>query len=222
MVTMKSKKKEMPEKREKALFLQRLLAFLIDAIIISVVSSMIIAPITDSKSLEELTNQSTTIMNQYLEQEIDMTTYMNQSMDISYDIAKQNGLGTIVTIIIYLLYYVVFQFYNKGKTLGKQLMNIQIVSKEGDELSLNQLLFRAFIVNSVLVDTLILLFAIFGSKDVYTGGVYVFMSIQYVVMFVSAIMIMYRKDRCGVQDLIAHTEVIRCEVKEKEMEVCES
>ena len=68
---------------EKALFIQRVVAFLIDIALVVLVSSFVIFPFTDSESLEELTNQNTTAANQYLAQEIDMNTYMNQSMDIS-------------------------------------------------------------------------------------------------------------------------------------------
>ncbi len=210
------------KKCEKALFIQRIIAFFIDVILVAFVSSLVIFPFTDSESLEKLTNQNTTIANQYLSQEIDVNTYMNQSMDISYEIAKQSGLGTIITLIIYILYYVVFQFYNKGKTVGKQIMKIRIVSTEEGELTLNQLLFRAFVINSILANTIILLFTIFGSKNVYSLSVTIFMAIQYVLMIASAIMIGYRKDGRGIHDLIAHTEVLQNEVKERKLEVCEN
>ncbi len=207
---------------EKALFIQRVVAFLIDIALVVLVSSFVIFPFTDSESLEELTNQNTTAANQYLAQEIDMNTYMNQSMDISYEIAKQSGLGTIITIVIYILYYVVFQFYNKGKTLGKQVMKIEVISLEQEELTMNQLLFRAFIINSILVNTIILLFTIFGSKNLYMGSTAIFMTVQYVLMIASAIMIGYRKDGRGIHDFIAHTEVIKSQIKERELEVCEN
>ncbi len=210
------------KKCEKALFIQRIIAFFIDVILVAFVSSLVIFPFTDSESLEKLTNQNSTIANQYLSQEIDVNTYMNQSMDISYEIAKQSGLGTIITLIIYILYYVVFQFYNKGKTVGKQIMKIRIVSTEEGELTLNQLLFRAFVINSILANTIILLFTIFGSKNVYSLSVTIFMAIQYVLMITSAIMIGYRKDGRGIHDLIAHTEVLQNEVKERKLEVCEN
>jgi len=207
---------------EKALFIQRVVAFFIDIFFVTFISSLVIFPFTDSESLEKLTTQNTNVTNQYLSQEIDANTYMNQSMDISYEIAKQSGLNTIITITIYILYYVVFQFYNKGKTFGKQIMKIRVISKNSEELTLNQLLFRAFLVNSILVDIIILLFAIFGTKDIYSLGVSIFMVIQYIFIIISAIMVGYRKDRCGIHDFVAHTEVIRCTIKEKELEVCEN
>lgn len=222
----KASKKNIEKKEnkvfEKALFSQRFLAYLIDAVLIFLISAIAIFPVSNSESLEELTVQNTTIMNQYLEQEIDASTYMNQTMDISYEIAKQSGIATIITIFVYILYYVVFQFYHQGQTLGKRVMKIQVKSRGKEELTLNQLLLRAAIANSILINTLILLFAIFASKDVYIGGSYIFTIIQYIVIFASVLMVMYRKDGCGVHDLIAHTEVVRCELKEKELEVCES
>lgn len=215
-------KKSQKKVYEKALFSQRLFAFVIDMIIIFFISTIAIFPVSNSESLEKLTGQNTSITNQYLEHKIDASTYMNQTMDISYEIAKQSGLATIVTIIVYILYYVIFQFYKNGQTIGKKLMKIQIVAKEGKELILNQLLFRAFIINSILMNTLILLFTVFTNKDIYTGGVYIFSSLQYLIILISAIMVMYRGDGCGIHDMITHTEVVRCEVKERELEVCEN
>lgn len=221
----KSKEKVKSQKKdtfENALFSQRLLAFLIDIVLVFFISTIAIFPVSNSETLEKLTNQNTNITNQYLEQKIDAATYMSQSMDISFEIAKQNGLATIITIIIYILYYVVFQFYNQGQTLGKKVMKIQVIPKEKEELTLNQLLLRAFICNSILVNMIILLVTVFGNKDIYTGVVYVFTSVQYIIILVSALMIMYRRDGRSIHDLIAHTEVIRCEVKEKELETCEN
>lgn len=207
---------------EHALFSQRLLAFFIDMIIVFFLSTIAIIPVTNSDSLEKLTGQNTDVMNQYLEQKIDATTYMSQSMDISYEIAKQSGLATIITIFVYILYYVVFQFYKEGQTLGKRVMKIRVIPKDREELSLNQLLFRAGVINSILMNILILLFTIFASKDIYTGGVLIFSALQYIVIFISAIMVMYRRDHSGLHDLLSHTEVVRCEVKEEALEVCEN
>ncbi len=220
---MKETKKKEKKELEKALFIQRFVAYIIDIFIVSMISSILMIPFTNTKTLNELTTQSEKIADQYVNQKIDMDTYVNQSMDINYEISRQSGFGTIISIAVYILYFVVFQFYNKGQTLGKKLMKIQVIPKEEKELSLNQMLLRSAITNAILVDFIILLFTIFAGKDLYLGAVYVFESIQSIIILASVFMIMYRKDGRTLPDLIAHTRVVRLEVKEKELEeVCES
>ena len=219
---MKKNKEEVEIYREKALFIQRFVAFLLDIMIVLFISSFAILPVVNQTNLEKLSLESEELAKNLKEEKIDAETYLNQSLDINYEISRQNGLSTIITIIIYILYFVVFQFYNKGQTLGKKLMKIQVVPTEKKELSLNQLLLRATINNFILFDTIILLFTIFGGRNLYIGSVYVFESIQYILILVSAIMIMIRKDGRGVEDFVAKTQVLRCEVKERKLEECEN
>lgn len=202
---------EKPSKEEKnyASFWQRLCAFLIDVFLISMVTSLVTQPFVHSENLQKLSDEAYATIEEYTQQKIDMNTYVNRTADISYDMARENGLSSIIGIAISILYFVVYQFKTNGQTLGKKLMKIKIVKKDNSELSINDILFRTFIVNFILYDIVAVCFAIFASKDVYFYGIGIFEFIQYGVLFISSLMILSKKNKQGVQDLIARTEVIK-------------
>ena len=87
-------------------------------------------------------------------------------------------------------------------------MKIRVVSKDGD-LSMNQMIFRTFISNFVLINIIGFIFMLFSNKDVYF---YVIMStslIQYLIVIISIFGIVNKKDGCAIHDKLVHTEVIR-------------
>ena len=152
-----SKKTETLE--NKALFIQRLVAFVLDILIITFVTSLIATPFVDLEKSNKLSNQSTEVMQKYIDIEIDTKTYSIEFMNISYKLARNNGILSFITIILEILYFVVFQIYRNGQTLGKMLMKIKIVSDNG-ELNMNQMIFRSLITNSILLNIITEIFSI--------------------------------------------------------------
>jgi len=104
---------------EKAYFFQRVIAFIVDMVIVSIVASLLATPFMKTSTVNKLTEETNNIMEQYMNEEIDTKTYFNQSIDISYELARANGLVTIVEVFILILYFIVFLFYNSGQTIGK-------------------------------------------------------------------------------------------------------
>ena len=141
-----------------------------------------------------------------------MNTYMNRVSSISYDMARETGLSSIIMIAVYVLYFIVYQYYKKGQTVGKKLMKIRIESTDSGELSINAMLMRSFIINSILVNMIVLTVSIVGNRYVYTTTVTVFQLIQYMVLFITALMVLSRKDKRGLHDIICHTKVVNVEV----------
>ncbi len=213
----RTKEKELPN----ALFFQRILAFFIDVTIIAWVCSIFVTPFLNEKAITKLSNQSNEVFQKYSDKKIDMKTYFSQSMDLSYEIAKQNGLYTIVELIVSLLYFVLFPVYYNGQTLGKRLMRIKIVNVENRDLTINEMIYRASIINFLLVDFLLLCIILFCKKDLYSILAFIVEAIQYVVVLASIFMVIYRKDGRGVHDLIANTRVVRVDGI-KELKTCEN
>lgn len=194
---------------ENTAFSKRLLAFIIDMIILGIASSILTFPFSNTENYKKLTKESTQVMEDYLDKKITPETYLSRSSDISYDLSKEIGLKTIITIGIYILYFIVYQFYNNGKTLGKKLMKIKIVSdNDKGELSMNQIAVRSLIINSILVNLITLSVTIFGTKDVYFITSMVMQVLDMILMFTIAIMVLSREDKRGLHDIITHTKVI--------------
>ena len=209
------------EQFEKALFVQRFLAFLLDIVLVSVVASFISYPFLDMDSIQKLNESSVEVMENYTNGKIDEKEYFNESSTISYELARIQGVNTLVIIFLNILYFVVYQIKNNGQTLGKQILKIRVVDSSNRDLSMNQMIFRALIINSILLDMISFGVLIFANQSSYFYGVSFLAFIQFCILSVSTFMIMFGKDKRGLHDLVAHTDVVRCDVV-KEMKTCEN
>ena len=100
-------------------------------------------------------------------------------------------------------------------------MRIRIVDKDDNDLSMNQLIYRSLIINSILVNIILMALVIFTNKDIYFYGTVALNFVQYTIIIVSVVMIMFTKDSRGLHDFICNTKVVR-ENAVKELETCES
>ena len=150
----KEKIKELKDtnKVEKALFIQRFSALIIDVLIVSLIASLIVMPFADVKKADKLSNESAEIMQDYMTGKINFNTYTLKFISNNYNAARNNGILSIVSIILEILYFVVYQIYNNGQTIGKKIMKIKVVSNSDDELTMNQMIFRSLIANSILFE----------------------------------------------------------------------
>ena len=194
---------------EKSIFLKRFAAFILDTLLVAFVSSLIASPFVDVSSVEKLTAQMQDVSNSYIENKIDSSTYLAEYSSITYQLSRKNGIINFVTIFIEILYFIVFQLYNKGQTLGKRMLKIRVKSVDGDELTMNQMIFRVIIINSVLYGFISFALSIFASQSTYFYGILVFEMLQYLVLLISGLMIMFGER--GLHDLVSHTKVVRIE-----------
>lgn len=204
----KRNKKLKSNNSNKALFFQRLVAFLIDFIIVSLIVSVISIPFTDNKKVDKLQKDSVELMEKFTDNQINLDEFTTKYIDSYYKLCRANGMISLLSIFIGVCYYIVFQLYQNGQTIGKKVMKIRIISDDGD-LFMNQMIFRSFLSNFILKDICVFLFMLFSGKYVffYSAGLIEF--IQYIMVFASVIMIMYRSDGCAIHDKLFHTRVIR-------------
>ena len=94
------------------------------------------------------------------------------------------------------------------QTIGKKVMKIKVSSIDG-ELTINQVMFRSLIIDMILLDMIVFGFVIFAPQNVYFYGTLFFELIEYIIIFVSVIMISFGQSRRGVHDIITHTEVVK-------------
>ena len=192
----------------KAMFSQRVLAFLIDLVLLSIICSLITMFVPVNDTATKLYEEQNRVLEGYVEGTVPMEEYVNQMIDLGYDISKQTVIISIVSIVISLLYYVVYPCYNNGQTFGKKLMKIKIKKTNDKELSMNDLLIRSMINNSVLVSIINVILVLFLSKDLYLSTSSLVGVIQYIVLIISLIMIAFTKNAQGLHDKVVHTEVV--------------
>lgn len=193
----------------KPLFVQRLGAIIIDIILVSLVASFISSFFIDNDAIMKLSNSMMEIYEKYMNAEISASTVATEGGLIMYQLAQKQGILVLVTIFLEILYFMVYQFKNDGQTIGKKIFKIKVVRNDGEELTMNNLVFRSLIINSVLVDMICFAFLIFGNAEVYFFGASMFEFLSYTIIIASIFMIMWNKSGRGIHDYIANTKVIR-------------
>ncbi len=196
------------EIKDRALFVQRLVAYIIDIVLVSVVASIIAMPFIDSDAISKLNESTSEVIEKYSKGEIDSEAYLSETVNISYQTARKTGIQSLIIVFLEILYFIVYQFYNGGQTLGKKLLKIKIVSVD-EQLSMNQIIFRSLIINSILLDMILIGFITFASQSVYYYGTVCFDLIQYIIILISVFMIMFSKSGMGLHDRITHTYVVK-------------
>lgn len=213
------------EQHLKALFSQRFVAFMIDLILVSFITSLVTAIIPTNSSIDKLYNQQVKIVENYTSRKITMQEYVNQLVDINYDIAKQTGIITLVSIAISLLYYVLYVYKNDGQSIGKKMMKIKIQKKDKEkELTMNDLLFRTMILQGTLVSIIGFCTILFLDKDTYLATNSLLNLIQYSILIISFFLVAFTKERQGLHDMVAKTEVVctNTVLNKEEEKLCEN
>lgn len=195
----------------KASFFKRMGAFVIDYFIVLVIASLITMGFNTNKN-DDLNSQMNQLISDYQNEKITIDEYKDETYKLNYELQKENMTVNIVTITLYIGYFVVFATLNKGQTLGKKLLKIRVVNKNNDKPSIWNMLVRSlFIYNiiSILFSTVAVNFLNINTFTyIYTTLGY----IEYFVIIISFFMVIYKKDGRGLHDMMAGTNVIE-EVK---------
>lgn len=194
--------------RPKAYFFPRVLAYLIDIIIVTVLSTLFISVVPENKNYTAYLTEYQKLQSSFLEGNMDSDEYVNKTAEIVYDIDYNNVLPMIMEIVVLILYFIVFQFYNKGQTIGKRLLRIRVVSEDDGEVSMNQYILRSFIIPSIISKMLIIALVLFMGREYYYYASFTVQGIQTVLIIVSIFMVMYSNTGRGLHDRLAKTKVI--------------
>lgn len=190
--------------------LKRIVAYLIDYLVITLISSALVYITFINPRYDEYMETSKAyneILQEYYDGEIDTNALSEQTQALSYELNSNGYVYTIGSIIIIFLYYGVFVYFTKGQTLGKKIMNIKIVSNKGKELKLHNYFIRAFILNGVIFNLLTLV-AICFKESTYLTIYTVASNFDTILMIVLFLMILFYKDGRGLHDILAGTKVI--------------
>lgn len=198
-------------KFQKAYFFKRVLAYLIDIILVSIVATLIALPFR-TESVDKVDNQILEVTQKALQGKIKTETYTTQLNELAYQKAKLDGISNIIIILISVLNFIVYQGITKGQTIGKKLLKIKIVKINGNELTFNDLIFRNLLNNFIFFDILLAVFALIGRKP-YIYGYRSINIVETILLIVSVFMIAIRKDGRSVMDLLTNTMVVKVEEK---------
>lgn len=190
----------------KANFIQRVLAYLLDAIIISFIFSIITIGFKPNTDIEEKYNE---VYDNYINGEITAEQYLEEYTDVLYDMQKANALPNAINTLLIIVYFIVFQYLNKGQTIGKKILKIKIVNEDKKDISISQMLIRGIMIYSILSSLINIILFFNVSRKVYMVSYLSIGAIETLVLFLSAIFILYRNDKKALHDIVSKTIVIK-------------
>lgn len=191
---------------------KRVLSYIIDLLVVLLITSLICLIIPKENNLYKVQESMNLLNEQILKKEINFPTYFNNYSILIHEIDGYNYINYIVTLIIIILYFIILPKLLKGQTIGMKLLKLRLIEKNKDEISLRTLIIRSLIFNGILYFIgLIILHLLFNDK-IYFISVIILGIIQILLVITSCFMIIYRKDKRGLHDILSSSKVIE-EVK---------
>lgn len=194
-----------------AQFNKRFFAYIIDIFIVLVIANLITMFIPISEKTQDYYKELQTTQKKMYDKEIDVKEYTDIVLEDNYNISKGTVLISLTSIIIYILYFVVYQVYNNGQTVGKKLMKIKVKSITDEPLSINTMLFRALIIYGIAANIINLILILLLKKELYLSISNTISIIQSLIVIISVFMILFSKQKKGIHDIITKTEVVNKE-----------
>jgi uncharacterized RDD family membrane protein YckC len=216
---------------------KRVSAYLIDIIIIYLIVALfssieILNP--SAKKYEKAQKEYTNLYSEYMlavqNGSSGLEETERQLTNINYDLSKYGASIIIVGLAASILYFVVFEYYNKGQTIGKKILKIKVLTNDNKRPSFKKIASRSIIKynlltgSSIIVGVIVLLLLGFTSKSFYIKYAIIIQSFDMAFAGATLLFMMFRKDGKGLHDIISGTQVCKVETAEsiKEAEYIEN
>jgi uncharacterized RDD family membrane protein YckC len=195
----------------KASMFKRILAYVIDFFVILLISNIIVGFLPNNDKIIVKNNEITEFIMEnkdvLLSNDVEKMETFNATLnDYSYDLSKLSLWPNLLKITLYFLYFITFQSYNNGQTLGKRILKLETVDKDGDSPKFKQMLIRGIILYPILFVLLDVIFINILSKSMYFDVSNILYYIKYGLFFVCFITALISGR--GIHDKLAGTSVI--------------
>lgn len=181
---------------------KRFLAFLVDIIIVSIIC-ILISKLVESNEIKELNEKLNIIIDNVLGNKISTRMYLSNYFYLNYQIDKLNIAAEIISYFIIVLYFVIVPTITKGQTIGLRLFKLKI----GGRVTINSLFIRNIITTGILIYILKIIMLYMFKYKLYYIILFILLFIQLVLVITSTFMIIYRKDKKGLQDKLSNTYI---------------
>ena len=182
--------------------LKRFSAFLIDALVIVLIFMVLyyFIPIDDTNNVsfnrKELTEK-------VLNSEMGRINYYEEFSRNMYILDHSRVVFTGINTMIIMLYFILVPIITKGYTLGLYINGLKLKG----ELTIRNLFLRN-LVSTGLLYLILSIVLVYVTKDtLYFSLISILGIIQFLLVIISTFMIIYRKDKKGIQDIISNLEV---------------
>ena len=144
---------------------------------------------------------------------IDMELILFVATIFMYIASKITGRSILYFAILFpvllLFYRIIMELSGKGQTIGKKLLKIRVVDNEtNNPANMKQIILRSLFIYNVISMILSILLVYIIPKNNYFVGVTLITIIESIFIIITTIMVVYRKDKRGLHDIIGKTKVI--------------
>lgn len=188
--------------------LKRIIAFVIDIVIVSLVVSLInLLPLDPYKDkYKDAYEKYNEVVQKSTEDE--KNDYKDEIIELNYEVYKYRTYSSMFSATALILYFGVLPLVMNGQTLGKKITKLRVVSNNEKKLNFWKYLIRIVILNNIWLSLINIgaVYVVSGVKFYYVT--YVISMLSSLIYMLNLIMVMFRKDNRGLHDMVAGTKVI--------------
>ncbi len=202
--------------------MKRVVAYLFDITVVTLISSLISMTTINPNYEKRLTlnEQYTEKMKEFEDQrkeldesnEEEIRKYLDTVTDYSavyiLESSKAMLFENCVTVGLLVLYFGVFAYFFQGETVGKRILKIKIVKKDGAQVGFGNLLLRLIILHGIPFVIINSIFPFFMNSSSYM----ILNSITYLLSVGLSLAILITtfvsKNNRGLHDMISSTKVV--------------
>jgi uncharacterized RDD family membrane protein YckC len=184
--------------------LKRILAYLIDIIIVAFIATKI----SNLNIVNPYLEKYKETYNKYIEIADSEDNSKEELINLNYDLYKYNTITSIIYITCQVLYFGVFAYFTNGQTVGKKLLKIRITSNNGKKLNILQLILRIAILNNLFLTLIDVIALYLVNSTIFYYITYIIVTLQELILSVNIVMVTLKSDHRGLHDIIAGTNVV--------------
>lgn len=187
---------------------KRIIAYIIDLMIISILASMLTNVFVKSEDYTKLNEEGRVILNNYLEEQTEENS--EEVLTFTYAATKMLAPSNFANIILYSIYFGILPKFTTGQTIGKRLSKIKIQSSEGKNLNILNLMIRVAVLYGVLINLISAILLVIAPRVVYSTANSYLMMLQ-LIMFLACIFGSLGPKGRGLHERLSATEVVSLE-----------
>ena len=197
--------------------LKRIIGYILDIILVTLVATLI-SQIKVINPYMEKYQEAYEKYEDLTKEEIEAND--ERIIDINYDLYKYRSVNSAISLVCLLLYFGIFEFACNGQTLGQKAMKIKIVQKNTMKRAgiINYGL-RIVILNNIVFTIIAMILVFVLTPKPFYYAAYVISLIQNGILLLNIVMVIMRKDRRGLHDMLSNTIVVGVDEKLEEDEL---
>lgn len=196
------------------MIIKRILAYAIDVLVISVITAFIYTLPIFSHTQETYMESYNNFLTEYTNY-IENNSTDEKIVDAEYKMVEASSTMLIIEISTTIIYICIIPYFTKGKTIGKKIMKLQIVSNDHKPINPGLFFLRGLISSLIILDIINTLTLLLGSKNTWIEVTATTSLISALIYIVTFQFMLFRKDRRTLHDLIANTKVIEVSAEQK-------